>query len=417
MIQTRPAGANWSGNHRYRAAQTLLPADLDELATAISDAGSVRVQATRHTFNDVGDTDGALISLERMPVAIDVAAEHVRVEGLVTFAQLAPVLEAEGRALHNLGSLPHISVAGATATGTHGSGVLNGNLSSAVTAVEIMDATGAIERFDRAHAWFPAAALSLGALGIVTAVELRTEPTYLVTAQVYTGISWEAIAGDPDRVLSCARSVSVFTTWGDPDDDLVWVKATDGDESDAVLRDLGGEALHGPLHLGRIRTVNNTTELGTAGPWHTRLPHFRADALPSDGDEIQSEYFVPLASAREALTAVRAIAPSFTDQLLVSELRTVASDDLWLSPAFERDVLAVHFTWRNDTPGVQEALPRVEAALAPFDVRPHWGKAFTLPGSDVRATLTRADDFTAVARSADPDGVFRNAFLERTLGL
>ena len=307
MIQTRPAGANWSGNHRYRAAQTLLPADLDELATAISDAGSVRVQATRHTFNDVGDTDGALVSLERMPVAIDVAAEHVRVEGLVTFAQLAPVLEAEGRALHNLGSLPHISVAGATATGTHGSGVLNGNLSSAVTAVEIMDATGAIERFDRAHAWFPAAALSLGALGVVTAVELRTEPTYLVTAQVYTGISWEAIAGDPDRVLSCARSVSVFTTWGDPDDDLVWVKASDGDESDAVLRGLGGEALDGPLHLGRIRTVNNTTALGTAGPWHTRLPHFRADALPSDGDEIQSEYFVPLASAREALTAVRAV--------------------------------------------------------------------------------------------------------------
>ena len=211
--------------------------------------------------------------------------------------------------------------------------------------------------------------------------------------------------------------MSVFTTWGDPDDDLVWVKASDGDESDAVLRGLGGEALDGPLHLGRIRTVNNTTALGTAGPWHTRLPHFRADALPSDGDEIQSEYFVPLASAREALTAVRAIAPSFTDQLLVSELRTVASDDLWLSPAFERDVLAVHFTWRNDTPGVREALPRVEAALAPFDVRPHWGKAFTLSGSDVRATLPRADDFSAVVRAADPDGVFRNAFLERTLGL
>lgn len=417
MIQTRPAGANWSGNHRYRAADTLLPADLDELAAAIPGAESLRVQATRHTFNDIGDTEGALVSLERMPVSIEVAGERVRVEGLVTFAQLAPVLEAEGRALHNLGSLPHISVAGATATGTHGSGTRNGNLSSAVTAVEIMDATGTAHRIDQDHAWFPAAALSLGALGVVTAVELRTEPTYTVTPQVYTGLAWDAIIADPERLFASARSVSIFTTWGDPDDDLVWTKAADGDEADALLRGLGARPLQGPLHLGRIRTVNNTTEIGTPGPWHTRLPHFRADALPSDGDEIQSEYFVPLSAAREALTAVREIAPSFAEQLLVSELRTVASDGLWLSPAFERDVLAVHFTWRNDNAGVAAVLPHVEEALAPFDVRPHWGKAFTLPGSSVRATLTHADDFAGVAREVDPRGVFRNAFLERTLEL
>jgi len=417
MIERRPAGTTWSGNHRYAARETLLPESLDELAEIVSTHDALRVQATRHTFSDVGDAEGSLVSLERMPTRVDLGDGTVRVEGLMTFAQVAPVIEAAGRALHNLGSLPHISVAGAAATGTHGSGTRNGNVSSAVTALEIMDATGRVRRIDRDHAWFPAAALGVGAFGVVTAVELRTEPSYTVTQQVFTGVPWERIVADPDRVFASARSVSVFTTWGDPDDDLVWVKSTDADPDADCARELGGQPLTGPLHLGRIRTVDNTTPLGTPGPWHTRLPHFRADAVPSDGDEIQSEYFVPLATAREALAAVRGIAPVFADQLLVSELRTVSSDGLWLSPAFDRDVLAVHFTWRNDTPGVLAALPHVERALAPFDVRPHWGKAFTMPGAVVRATLPHADAFVAAAREADPRGVFRNGFLRRVLDL
>lgn len=417
MTHTRPSGTNWSGNHRYRATETLLPADLDELAAAITGAESLRVQATRHTFNDVGDTDGALLSLENLPVRIEVDGDRVRVEGLVTFARLAPVLESEGRALHNLGSLPHISVAGAAATGTHGSGTGNGNLSSAVTALEIMDADGHRHLVHREHPWFPAAALGLGAFGVVTAVELRTVPTYTVTAEAYTGVAWDDIVADPRRLFASAYSVSVFTTWGDPAHDLVWIKTTDADEEPGYVTDLGGRPIGDELHLGRIRTVGNTTERGTPGPWHTRLPHFRAEALPSDGDEIQSEYFVPLDAAADALAAVRALASEIDPVLLVTELRTVAADDLWLSPAYQRDVLAIHFTWRNDNAGVAAVLPSIEAALAPFDARPHWGKAFAMDGETIRATLPRADDFVAAAREADPRGVFRNAYLERTLGL
>ena len=415
MIERRAAGATWSGNHRYRATETLLPGDLDELARVITTHSSLRVQATRHTFSDVGDSEGALVSLERLPTRVTLDGDRVRVEGLVTFAQLAPLIEAEGRALHNLGSLPHISVAGAVATGTHGSGVRNANLSSAVTAVDIMDATGTVQRIDEAHPWFPAAALSIGALGVVTAVELRTEPTYTVTQQAYTGVTWDDLITDPTALLGASRSVSVFTTWGDPADDLVWAKSDNG--APTWVSERGGRPVGTDLHLGRIRTIDNTTERGTPGPWHTRLPHFRADALPSDGDEIQSEYFVPLAKAGAALSAVRAIAPAFDAQLLVTELRTVAADELWLSPAFGRDVLAIHFTWRNDTAGVLAVLPAIEEALAPFDVRPHWGKAFTMPGEAVRSTLTRVSDFVDVTRAADPRGVFRNPFLARTLRL
>ncbi|MBD8219906.1 FAD-binding protein [Microbacterium sp. CFBP 13617] len=414
-MQTRPPGATWSGNHRYRATETLLPGDLDELAEVLTSADAVRVQATRHTFNDVGDTDGVLVSLEQLPVRIEIDGDRARVEGLVTFAELAPVLEAEGRALHNLGSLPHISVAGATATGTHGSGLGNGNLSSAVRAVDVMDADGQTHHIDQTHEWFAAAALGIGAFGVITAVELQTEPSYTVTQQAYTGVAWDDIVGDPERVFGGSRSVSVFTTWGDPAHDLVWAKSDDG--APDWVEALGGRPVGDDIHLGRIRTVDNTTPRGTPGPWHTRLPHFRADALPSDGDEIQSEYFVPMASARDALAAVRAIAPAFAAQLLVSELRTVAADELWLSPAYQRDVIAIHFTWRNDTDGVLAVLPHIEAALAPFDVRPHWGKAFTTPGEAVRASLARIDDFTAAAHRADPRGVFRNNFLRRTLGL
>jgi xylitol oxidase len=415
VTQRRDAGTTWSGNHRYRATEVLLPGDLDELAEVVASADTLRVQATRHTFNDIADSEAALVSLERLPPHIAVVDDRVRVEGLVTFAQLAPVIEAEGRALHNLGSLPHISAAGAAATGTHGSGLRNGNLSSAVRALEIMDADGHTHRIDQAHEWFPAAALGVGAFGVVTALELQTEPTYDVTQQAYTGVAWDDIAGDPERVFGGSRSVSVFTTWGDPAHDLVWAKSDAGEPG--WVEDLGGRPVGDDIHLGRIRTVDNTTPRGTTGPWHTRLPHFRADALPSDGDEIQSEYFVPFASAGAALAAVRAIAPTFDAHLLVTELRTVAADELWLSPAYQRDVLAIHFTWRNDTEGVLAVLPAIEAALAPFDVRPHWGKAFTMPGEAVRATLTRVDDFLAAARAADPRGVFRNAFLGRTLGL
>nr|WP_246383619.1 D-arabinono-1,4-lactone oxidase [Microbacterium proteolyticum] len=415
VIHRRDAGATWSGNHRYRATEVLLPGDLDELAEVVASASTLRVQATRHTFNDVADADRALVSLERLPTRVEVIGDRVRVEGLVTFAQLAPVIEAEGRGLHNLGSLPHISVAGAAATGTHGSGVRNGNLSSAVRALDVMDADGRTHHVDQAHAWFPAAAIGIGAFGVVTAVELQTEPTYEVTQQAYTGVAWDDIAGDPERVFGGSRSVSVFTTWGDPAHDLVWAKSDDG--APDWVEELGGRPVGDDIHLGRIRTVDNTTPRGTPGPWHTRLPHFRADALPSDGDEIQSEYFVPFASARDALAAVKAVAPAFDAQLLVTELRTVAADELWLSPAYQRDVLAIHFTWRNHTDEVLAVLPHIEAALAPFDVRPHWGKAFTMPGEAVRATLTRADDFLAAAREADPRGVFRNDFLRRTLGL
>lgn len=414
MIQTRLAGTTWSGNHRYRATEVLLPGNLDELAEVVTSADALRVQATRHTFNDIADSAAALVSLERMPSRVDLIGDRVRVEGLVTFAQLAPTIEAEGRALHNLGSLPHISVAGAAATGTHGSGVRTGNLSSAVRALEILDADGRMHRIDETHEWFPAAALGLGAFGVVTAVELQTEPTYEITQQAYTGVAWDDIAGDPARVFAGARSVSVFTTWGDPAHDVVWAKSDDGAPTWVI--ELGGRPVGDNIHLGRIRTLDNTTPRGTVGPWYTRLPHFRADALPSDGDEIQSEYFVPLTTAPEALSALRAIAPAFNAQLLVTELRTIAADELWLSPAYQRAVLAIHFTWRNDTDGVLAVLPAIEAALAPFDVRPHWGKAFTMSGDAVRATLPRADDFLSAARAADPRGVFRNDFLRRTLG-
>jgi len=415
MTETRSAGATWSGNHRYRATEVLLPGDLGELAELVASAASLRVQATRHTFNDIADSEAALVSLERLPVRIEVDGDRARIEGLVTFAELAPVLEAEGRALHNLGSLPHISVTGATATGTHGSGVRRGNLSSAVRAVEILDADGRPHRVDQAHEWFGAAALSLGALGIVTAVELQTEPTYEIVQEAYTGVSWDDLVADPERVFGGSRSVSVFTTWGDPEHDLVWAKSDAGAPS--WVEELGGQSVGDDIHLGRIRTVDNTTPRGTPGPWHTRLPHFRADALPSDGDEIQSEYFVPLTAAREALSAVRALAPIFDDHLLVTELRTVAADELWLSPAYRRDVMAIHFTWRNDTEAVLAVLPAIEKALAPFDARPHWGKAFTMPGEQIRSTLPRADDFVAVVREIDPRGVFRNDYLRRTLGL
>jgi len=371
---------------------------------------------TGHSFNRIADTPGDLVSLAGLPAAVDIdaAAATVTTAGAIRYGELAVRLNAAGYALHNLGSLPHISVAGACATGTHGSGDRNGNLSTAVAAIELVDAAGELVVLDRTAPDFPGAVVGLGALGLVTRLTLDIEPAYAVEQYVYEALPFEVAIAHNEEIFGAGYSVSLFTDWSGRGFNQVWVKR----RADSPWRPpqtwLGATLADGPRHpVPGVSAANCTEQLGVPGPWHTRLPHFRLEFTPSSGEELQTEYFVPRTAAAAALRAIDGMRGQIAAVLQISEIRTVAADDLWLSPAYGRDSVALHFTWIPDGEAVAPVIVEIERRLASFDARPHWGKVFSMAPEVVRNRYERWADFVALTRRYDPAGKFRNEMLDR----
>jgi len=405
---------NWSGTYRFTARQVIAARTIDDVRRAVAGGGRVRAVGTRHSFNDLADNGATLVTVTGIapdPV-LDEASRTVTVGAGTSYGAIAAWLQERGWALGNLGSLPHISIAGAIATGTHGSGSRNRILSAAVAGLDYVDADGELRHARRADPGFDAMAVGLGAFGIVVRVTLDIEPSYLVRQDVYAGMSWDGVLAGLDAVMSAAYSVSLFTDWSGQSLQA-WVKRRLADPEDAVP----GEFFGARRDLGPPRLVDapvdNLTVHGIAGPWSDRLPHFRIGVPPSNGDEIQSEYFVDRHSGAHALEAVRRLAGLVTPLLLVSEIRTTASDRLWLSGSYDRDTLAIHFTWRNRPGPVDAAVREVEAALAPFGARPHWGKVSHVQGGQLELLYPHLRDARALFERLDPDGRFSNRRLER----
>jgi len=423
---------NWAGSHSYRASELVTPSSVAEVQEIVAGSPRVRALGSRHSFTDLADSSGVQVSLEGLPRTIEIDGNHpgdhpgerrVRVPAGLRYGDLATELVPRGLALANLASLPHISVAGAVATGTHGSGRHNGSLATSVRGLELVDGRGELVRLSGDE--LAGAVVGLGTLGIVTSLDLAVEPAFEISQVVYEGLTWSALLARLAEVLGCAYSVSVFTTWLGEDVGQVWVKeripsveAVATPASSDVMLEAGARRASEQRHMIAGMAVEHTTpQLGVAGPWHERLPHFRMGFLPSAGEELQSEYLVPISRSAEALEAVRALGPELYDVLFVTELRTVAGDDLWMSEAYGEDALAIHFTWHRDAERVAALLPRLEEALLPLGARPHWGKVFAA-GSDVLAPLyPRWADFLALADRMDPQGRFRNAWTERHLGI
>jgi alditol oxidase len=234
---------------------------------------------------------------------------------------------------------------------------------------------------------------------------------------VYEGLPLAAVVEHFEELMSAAHGVCVFTDWRTDDVTEVWVQErADAPAADVVHRPwFTAREATTTLHPVRGHAANGvTTQGGEVGPWHERLPHFRPDSPPSSaGDELQSEYLLDRADAPAALRALDAVRDGIGPALQVCEVRTLAADRLWLSPAYGRATVGLHFTWTDDDEAVLAAVAVVERALAPFAPRPHWGKIFTEPADRVRERYPRLADFGALARKADPRGTFRNAFLDR----
>jgi xylitol oxidase len=413
-----PELRTWSGTYRFTARTVIAARTIDDVRRAVTVGGRVRALGTRHSFNDLADNGATLVTVTGIAPApvLDETARTVTVGAGISYGALAAWLQERGWALPNLGSLPHISVAGATATGTHGSGSRNRILSAAIAGLEYVDADGELRRAGRADPGFDAMAVGLGAFGVVVRVTLDVQPTYLVRQDVYAGPKWDRVLADLDAIMSAAYSVSLFTDWTGDSIQMAWVKC----RLDPTKREAAAtpeEFFGAPRDLGPVRLadapVDNLTVVGAAGQWSERLPHFRIDSPPSNGNEIQSEYFIDRGSGAAALDAVRRLSPVIAPLLLVSEIRATAPDGLWLSGSYDRETLALHFTWRNQPDQVSAAVTEVEAALAPFDARPHWGKLTHIQAGQPELLYPRLGDARALFERLDPAGRFSNHRLER----
>ncbi len=412
---------NWAGNVVYSAARFSSPSSVPELQELVASSERIRARGTGHSFNAIADTTGDSVSLAAMPAALSLDTDNqaVTVGAGVRYGELAAYLQGHGLALPNLGSLPHISVGGACSTGTHGSGRTNGVLATSVSALDMVTADGSLAHVSREADGdeLAGSVIGLGSLGIVTSLTLDVVPTFDVRQVVYDDLPEAELDRHFDEILSAAYSVSLFSTWAGAELHQAWLKLLVDDPAAAWSpepRWMGGRLADGPRHMTPgLPPVNCTLQEGVAGPWHERLAHFRVEFTPSSGDELQSEYFVPGDAARDAWRALRTLAPLVAPVVQSSEIRTVAADDLWISPAHERDSVAFHFTWLPDAAAVAAVVPVVEAALAPYAARPHWAKVSTVPAQEVARLYRRYDDFAALLGRRDPGGKFRNDLVDR----
>ena len=419
IIRDRSPGRNWAGNYVYGAEKLHRPSTVEQLQEIVAKAPAVRVLGSRHSFNDIADSS-ELLTLEDMPgdIVFDRAAGTVSFNAGLKYGELVDALGAEGVALHNLASLPHISVAGAVATATHGSGDTNGNLATAVAGLELVTSDGEIVESSRGEPGFDGLVVGLGALGAVTRITLDVEPAHEVRQRVFEGLDWGALFEHFDEITSCGYSVSVFTRWGE-DVDQVWVKSRVTDEPEVVRGDLFGavaaEVDRHPI-LG-LDATSCTPQLGRPGLWSDRLPHFRMGFTPSSGEELQSEFLVPRRHAVGAIGAVRALSGKIRPALQVSEIRSVAADRLWMSTSYGGESVCIHFTWKPEQEAVGGVLVQLEAALAPFGARPHWGKVFGAGAAEIAPLYERLPEFVRLVERLDPRGAFRNSWLRtRVLG-
>jgi len=413
---------NWAGNLEYGTDRLYSANSLEQVRDYVKKQSKLKVLGTRHCFNNIADSTHNILSLKSMDevVALDPETRTVTVNAGITYGQLCPYLHTRGFALHNLASLPHISIAGACSTATHGSGEKNGNLATAVSALEIVTAASEVVKLSRQidGEAFRGAVVGLGALGVITKITLDVQPTFMMRQYVYENLPLSEMRDHFDAIESSAYSVSLFTDWQKQRINEVWIKSRveEGQAFEATSEFFGAKRAIRNLHpIAELSAENCTEQMGVPGPWYERLPHFRMGFTPSAGKELQSEYFVPRRHAVEAILAVERLHDQVSPHLMISEIRAIAADNLWLSPCYEQPCVTIHFTWKQDWPAVRKLMPVIEKELAPFNARPHWGKLFTTSPAELKSIYKKIPEFVQLSKKYDPQGKFRNEFLNTNI--
>lgn len=406
---------NWAGNFTYGTGSVFHAGSLDAARDLIKKYPKLKVLGTRHCFNNIADSHDHFLSLAQLNKVVALDEHSVTVEAGVKYGELAVMLNDKGYALHNLASLPHISVAGGCATATHGSGVHNGNLSSAVMGMELITAGGDTVSLSRHSESFGLAVIHLGGLGAVSKITLAIQPSYQIRQYVYEDLPMSALATHFDEIMGAGYSVSLFTDWRNNNVSEVWIKSKDASFSSHPVF-YGARSATKNLHpIRNLGAENCTEQMGVPGPWHERLPHFRMGFTPSSGKELQSEYFVPREHSYAAIKAVEQLHEKIAPHLFISEIRCIDADQLPMSPCYHQPSTAIHFTWKPEWPEVRQLLPLIEQQLAPYNARPHWGKLFTMPHQRLATLYPKMHQLQQLMRHYDPTGKFRNEYLDKVI--
>jgi len=404
---------NWSKNVDFNDRDFLQPGSLAELQEMVRLNQKIRARGTAHSFNEIANTSSYAINLAKMPRVIEVNSEKssIRVAAGLTYGELAPVLHSQGWALNNLASLPHISIAGSISTGTHGSGIKNQNLANQVLSLDIVTSEGELRHIDRTNPALSTLVIGLGLGGIVYQYELKVEPTFEIRQVIYPQIPFDILQRNFDQIMGTAYSVSYFTDWSSDQVGNLWCKFRD---HEVIPESVGGiskaESKYHPIPS--VDPTACTDQFGESGDWHQRLPHFKLEFTPSVGEEIQTEFFIDRKDAAAALGVLMQLSDVITPLLWITELRTIAADEIWLSGAYQRDTVAIHFTWKKED-AIYSVIQKVEDALRRFNYRPHWGKVFTADAKYLSTVYPRMGEFKALILALDPSKKFENSFTRR----
>jgi xylitol oxidase len=419
---THESRTNWAGNLTYSTDNLYTPETVAELQKTIKKYRKIRALGSKHSFNKIADTTENQVSSSKLNkiISLDKEKHTVTVEAGIKYGELCTYLDANGYALHNLASLPHISIAGACSTSTHGSGIKNGSLATAVSAIEFVNAAGDIVSLSKEKngGEFSGVVVGLGSIGIVTKLTLDLLPSFKMRQMVYMNMPMSELEKNFESIMSAGYSVSLFTDWKNKNINQVWIKSkVDGNETGEITAEFhGAKVATKNMHpLEDLSAENCTEQMGVAGPWYERMPHFKMGFTPSSGKELQSEYFIPLENAYEGMLAIEKLNAKVSPHLFISEIRAIPADDLWMSPFYKKTCIAFHFTWKQEWNEVQKLLPLVEEALAPFNPRPHWGKLFTLKPGVLQSRIERLNDFKVLLKKYDAAGKFKNEFIEVNL--
>lgn len=424
---------NWTGDQSCRPAAYERPRDVDDVRAALEHAAerrwTVRVAGAGHSFNDGVVTDGLLLSLEDMNhVDLDDASGTVRVQAGTTIRALNEHLNERGRALENVGDVDVQSVAGATATGTHGTGVRLRNISAAIESIQVVAADGTVRELDErsdADAW-KAARLSLGALGVVTALTLRTVPAFSLRAvdkaerieAVLESLDERVDSNDHFEFYVFPYSGRAMTRTNNRVDEAPRdrSRASEWFHDVFVVNTLFGVVCRTGRRFHRaIPTLNRISARLSSAP--ARIDRsYRVFASPRLVKFTETEYAFRREDCVEAVREVkRMIERNGYDVPIPLEVRFAAPDDAFLAPTYGRETC--HFSahmfegmeWRP-------YFAEFERVMGHLDGRPHWGKRHFQTAATLRARYPRWDDFQAVRKRMDPEGMFANEHVRRVLG-
>jgi xylitol oxidase len=411
---------NWAGNLTYSTGNVYAPKTVEEVQQVVKKCDRLRALGSRHSFNTIADSTANQLSLQNLNkiISLDKKANTITIESGTRYGDFAPYLDDNGYALANLASLPHITVAGACATGTHGSGIRNGNLSTSVAAIEFVNAAGDIVTLSKQKDGdkLYGAVVHLGAIGVVTKVTLDIIPSFKMKQVVYLNMPMSELKDHFNDIEAMGYSVSLFTDWKNKNINEVWIKSKADDNTAAPSELYGATAADKNMHPIATESAENVTDqMGVPGPWYERMPHFKMGFKPSAGKELQTEYFVPIDHAYEAIMAVEKLNEKITPHLFITEIRTIHADEFWMSPCHKQTSVAIHFTWKQETDAVMNLLPTIEEQLSPFNAKPHWAKLFTMQPKVLQSRYERLAEFKQLIAGFDPKGKFRNEFLEKNL--